>query len=153
MTPDLLQQLRDIHEPAAVSWWPPAMGWWLVLGAIIIVWGVAWHLLFKRKQRLAAKKQALVEIEKISVSDLSPNDAAAQLSQLMRRLIRHYYPEKQVDALSGDAWLHVVLETAEEKNLSSKIGSAILDAAYADTTTLDRTTQCDWVRQWVGAVF
>ena len=29
-TPDPLAQLRDIHLPEPVSWWPPALGWWLV---------------------------------------------------------------------------------------------------------------------------
>ena len=29
--------LRDVHEGVAPAWWPPAPGWWLLLGAIMIV--------------------------------------------------------------------------------------------------------------------
>ena len=28
--------LRDVHEGVAPAWWPPAPGWWLLLGAIVI---------------------------------------------------------------------------------------------------------------------
>ncbi|MBV1912177.1 MAG: DUF4381 domain-containing protein, partial [Cycloclasticus sp.] len=28
--------LRDIHLPDAITWWPPAIGWWLLLAVIIV---------------------------------------------------------------------------------------------------------------------
>ena len=33
----LLKGLKDIHEPAAVSLWPPAIGWWLLLVIVILL--------------------------------------------------------------------------------------------------------------------
>ena len=32
--------LRDVHEGLAPAWWPPAPGWWMVLGAVVAV--AAW---------------------------------------------------------------------------------------------------------------
>ena len=31
-SPDPLSELRDIHLPDPVSWWPPAPGWWIAVG-------------------------------------------------------------------------------------------------------------------------
>ena len=33
---DPLAGLRDIALPAAVSWWPLAPGWWLLLGLVLL---------------------------------------------------------------------------------------------------------------------
>ena len=31
-------ELRDIHLPDPLSWWPPAIGWWLlVIGSLALV--------------------------------------------------------------------------------------------------------------------
>lgn len=30
-----LEQLRDIHLPQAVHWWPPAPGWWIVAALVL----------------------------------------------------------------------------------------------------------------------
>ena len=31
-----LSGLRDIHLPKEPSWWPLAIGWWIVIGGVII---------------------------------------------------------------------------------------------------------------------
>jgi len=33
---DPLAGLHDIHMPEAIGWWPPAPGWWLLLGLVFI---------------------------------------------------------------------------------------------------------------------
>ncbi|HMM26605.1 MAG TPA: DUF4381 domain-containing protein, partial [Pseudoxanthomonas mexicana] len=51
MAPDTLV-LRDVHVPPAPSLWPPAPGWWLLAGVVVLMLlGIAawrWH----RRRRL-----------------------------------------------------------------------------------------------------
>lgn len=49
MTPEPLAQLRDIHLPEAVGWWPPAPGWWLL--ALLLVAALVYGLLWWRRRR------------------------------------------------------------------------------------------------------
>ena len=32
----LLAQLRDVHEPTIISWWPLAYGWWVLIVLTLI---------------------------------------------------------------------------------------------------------------------
>ena len=34
--------LRDLHLPDAISWWPLAPGWWIVLGLALIANFLKW---------------------------------------------------------------------------------------------------------------
>jgi cbb3-type cytochrome oxidase subunit 3 len=54
--------LKDIHLPEAISWWPPAIGWWLLLVLIpltvfILVW--AYRYLTRKTAVKTAKKLLL----------------------------------------------------------------------------------------------
>ncbi|MEX2365260.1 MAG: DUF4381 family protein [Pseudohongiellaceae bacterium] len=53
---DPLSELADIHLPAAVSFWPPAIGWWILL-ALLLTGG---FLLLRQwlKYAMTRKKQA-----------------------------------------------------------------------------------------------
>lgn len=51
MDPSALAQLRDIHPPLAVSWWPPAPGWWLLALIAVALVGAALVLTRRWRQR------------------------------------------------------------------------------------------------------
>lgn len=52
-----LDQLKDIHLPPPVSWWPPAPGWWLL--AIILLGVLTWvfrYALRRHRSRLFSRQ-------------------------------------------------------------------------------------------------
>jgi len=97
--------LRDIHLPAAPSWWPPAPGWWL-LAAIVLLLVVmaawAWHR-HRRAQR--RRKQVLGELEQLVCRHRDEVSAAAllqDLHQLLRRVARQH--DANAIRQRGGAW-------------------------------------------------
>lgn len=80
-------QLRDVHLPEPISWWPPAPGWWLLMLVAsfitVIIWKVYQWYKIKRLRRLALR-----ELDKFEASYRQHQDStrlAAELSILLRR--------------------------------------------------------------------
>ena len=112
-----LDQLLPPIAPAAVSWWPPAPGWWLLLILLpLLFWGL-WRQRQRlaRKARKAARKDGLAPLRKAALDELEqlsrpqPGEPAAawlqQLNGLLKRLCREDYPQQNSHLLSGRAWL------------------------------------------------
>jgi hypothetical protein len=60
-----LEQLRDIHLPQAVHWWPPAPGWWVVAALILAltIWLV--RFLQRRYRRQYFRSESLDLLKQI----------------------------------------------------------------------------------------
>jgi hypothetical protein len=95
---DPLAQLRDIHLPEAVSWWPLAPGWW-VLGALLVA-GLAYtgHFFWQRHHAFTYRRQALIKIKQL------PNNCQHQritaLLALLKRVAVSAYPEFHLSSLN-----------------------------------------------------
>lgn len=103
-----LQQLRDIHLPPAVDWWPPAPGWWLLLTlAIAIVFAlIAWLLRYRKKnryRRLALKQLQLLRGQWQQQRD--DRSLMQAINQLLKQTALAAYPRERVAALNGAEWL------------------------------------------------
>lgn len=101
----LLSQLRDINGLDHISWWPLALGWWVVLGLVMSVW-IA--IIFYRRTR--AKKEASwqAQIKTLFIelrAEKTTKKKAAMLSELLRRLAIHKYGRQSCAGLEGDEWL------------------------------------------------
>lgn len=125
-------ELRDIHLPEPISWWPPALGWWLIAGSILfIIVAVFLFRYYQKKQAL--KKQVLAEFEIICTQyqqDKNDLSLLQSISTLLRRACISFYPRSEAASLTGDAWLDFLDSTGNEKNFHSEWGQAIATAPY-----------------------
>ncbi|WP_299075252.1 DUF4381 domain-containing protein [uncultured Paraglaciecola sp.] len=103
-----LQNLQDIHTPAAIENWPPAYGWWLVAIITIIAVCILTTWLVKRRKLRLAKRQGLAALQKI---DASRPDSLSQLNQLLKRVAMAYFPAQRVQQIHGQQWANFLIDT------------------------------------------
>ncbi len=99
-------ELRDIHLPEAISWWPPAPGWWLLalLAALLAV--LAWRRYSRRGQK-PLRALSLAEITRIRTAlDAGANRHAAlnELAGLLRRVLISYRGRDGFAGSTGSAF-------------------------------------------------
>ncbi len=135
--PDTLLQnnslaLRDIHLPDAISWWPPAPGWWILSGVLVL--GFLLFFFWRKYQRsLRIKKAALAEFENIRMTyqgDANPALLARSISTLLRRICLSYYPHTNVPGMTGKQWLSYLDNTADTKGFQTDSGNILATAPY-----------------------
>lgn len=121
--PDIV--LRDIHRVPAPPMWPPAPGWWLLLGAIIVMAMVAWGWLRWRRRR----REAIARMFDEAMRDAGDAQArVAAMSSLLRRAARRH--REDADVLDGDAWLHALDDGAKVPLFQSGVGRLMLEGVY-----------------------
>lgn len=112
---DALANLRDIHLPAPISWWPLAPAWYvlfLVLSVILV--GII-YMAKRRYQHSYPKRQALLLLklyEQEWQTSQQSSPVFAQISQLLRQVALMYFPRDEVASLQGDAWLIFLSQTS-----------------------------------------
>ena len=117
--------LRDIHQPAPPSWWPPAPGWLLVMAIIAVALAaLAWRVWRRHAQRRAHARLFDMTVERAG----APSEQLAAMSELLRRAARRIDPA--ADKLAGDAWLGFLDRGLKQPVFTAGAGAALRDGAY-----------------------
>jgi hypothetical protein len=133
--------LRDVHLPAEVSWWPPAIGWWLLAVLIPVILFVAYRA-YKRLSRKNTLKRALKTARKhLDVIErdktMSGTQKICELSVLIRRVAISVAPRTEVASLTGRAWLAFLDNGLKDGPFSKGIGRLLIEAPYRNTPPTD----------------
>lgn len=159
-------QLRDIHLPEPISWWPPAPGWWILLTSTLLIM-LAFFIVRRIYQKTylsrQLKRDIIIELEHIKQQfhhTQNESALAKSLSVLLRRTSISYYPAKDIAGLTGDDWLNW-LDAANtnnaDKKFQSDLGKTLLTAPYmaddskpgSDRQKLDAPRLIDLCESWL----
>lgn len=146
--PDPLADLRDIHLPDSIPWWPPAVGWWVLLALGLGLCVVGWWLI--RRRRRSARRAALKELKVLRHAYREGERALApQLSSLLRRYALTLFTRERVAGLTGQAWLEFLDRTARMRQFSRGPGNALVSAPYSGQATGDTDELLALAEQWI----
>jgi len=145
---DNLPELRDIHLPEGVSFWPPAYGWYVIIIAIVLAFVIRrYYRLWRLKSR---KLYAVRLLENLDGSNIVT--AATQISEILRRVCVYRYP--QAVALNGTAWLEFIKAHGSQK-ISPETAELLQNAPYLNPKTAKYKPQdleklIGFAKDWIG---
>lgn len=127
--------LKDIHLPDPVSWWPPAVGWWLLLGAVVVL-GLLVRPAARAVRRMRARRrlcrQALDELAHLRRELEAGGDTGRtleRLSVLLRRVALSVFPAPGIAGRTGRAWVDWLRRTGPD-GLDPAALEPLIDGPY-----------------------
>lgn len=137
--------LQDIHLPDPISWWPPALGWWLLLGGVGTLAAIGWFVWY-RVQKNRLRKAALAELDRLLAAHATHQDdhqLTGELSALLRRvcLAPLWRPRSlpvepaHIVGLTGEAWLHFLDQTLPAMPFSTGVGRRLISLPFQQPIT------------------
>ncbi|MBA3239203.1 MAG: DUF4381 domain-containing protein [Parachlamydiaceae bacterium] len=153
MNPNLPElPLREIHLPSAITWWPPAPGWWILLAfSLILFFGL--FMLLKQLLKPTLKKQAfkqLKAIENMFQKTGNANQCVSELSIFLRRTVLRRDTSSNAAGLTGTAWLQLLDQPLDTPEFSQGSGRILLKGPYqqaVDETEVNQFIQLCY--KWV----
>lgn len=145
-----LANLRDIHLPEAVSFWPLGPGYYALLGLLIIVL----LLILKRKQhqnRTAPKREALLALLKIENDyheGATSKHTATELNHLLKRVALVYHPRADVASLHSGAWVDFLEKTSRGIDFKS-VQISLIDTPFNPNSEEDLEALLSAARRWI----
>lgn len=144
-----LPEIRDIHFPDGVSFFPLAPGWWFLSGALIVLFLAIFTILWviKRSRKYFAEKTLR------AINTDSPVLAAVEISELLKRICVLKY--KDASTLYGQEWIDF-LNSHNKKHLSADAAALLMLAPFMKSDdshyTTDEAVEIKaFAKEWIGA--
>ena len=145
------ESLRDIHLPDAISWWPPAIGWWILL-ALIIAAIIFIPKLYRRMTYTPLNKVANKTYQNIIDEFKENNNDSAFIiatSQFLRQTAMSYCGRDEVAQLTGDKWIEALNNITEQDFFTDDLKQNLVSAPYQKNISIDAEHIINTVQSWL----
>ena len=159
---ELLAQLADIHLPEPVGFWPPAPGWWLLAGLLLVAAVWLGRLLLAKWIRHRICAQALAELEAcyeelLADTDESPGQIRLRylnaVNSVLRRVALVHFPPTCVASLSGSAWVDFLRQNGDASFMDEELAGALIRGRFQSSVDFDVDALLALGRQWITSVY
>lgn len=130
-----LDQLRDIHLPEPISWWPLAPGWWLLIisGGLLLAWLI--RFFYRRYSARLYRRQALKKLHQLTLAGNSQQQLR-QLFELLKQTANSAYPGHQPGSQSIEqfiGFLQSSCDSAVFEHLQLDINQALYSSSNQES--------------------
>ena len=156
MQSDPLQQLRMLHLPPEPTWWPPAIGWWLLLTVILILgsW-VAFKVTrhYQAKRPIRHGKLLMKQLnEQFRAGLISEEHFVDESNQIIKRLLVPGLGKQQYAKLSGDQWLEALDSLSKTNHFTSGAGLVLGNERFRPNPKADPDKLNDEVQNLIRQI-
>lgn len=154
MENDPLAELRDLHYPDAIGWWPLAPGWWLLILLVITALSVLLRKAYLNKQKNRYRQTAQQELTQLQDQYQQHQDVhqyLADTQKLLRRVALHRYPDQQrtFAKLSGEQWQDFLNGCCQETIFSQRHHEVFTALPYQQGQQYAHESWHQAVDQWL----
>lgn len=149
-----LPDLRDVHLPDPVSLWPPAPGWWIVLG-LVVTGAIVFMWLMAYRRRTKVRRLAMAELRAVKQHYAThPDDlwVVQRLSEIVRRYAMATFPRTEVAGLAGSSWLGFLDRTGGTNQFTQGVGRLLSSEPYRPQSAMAAAELLPLVERWIQHV-
>ena len=153
-TMDPLAELRDIHHPAMIETWPPAIGWWLLATLALVALLAVMVWLFRRWYANKYRRDAMAELAHLADTWQSEQDDlryVESLQLLLKRVALTRFPRQDVASLTGEAWVRFLDQSTGSHDFTIGATEALIDGNYRTDVSIDvdelQTAAALWINK------
>lgn len=149
---DPLHALKDIHLPAPISWWPLALGWYVLAFILGILLCVVGYRVYRWWQKGRARRYAINALKQLRVkyqAGIATERSLDEVSQLLRRLVLAYFPREHVANLQGEAWLQFLDGCVKRACFMDGAGRLLATGPFQALKEQDLSPVFDVTQQWL----
>ena len=148
-----LAQLADIHGAAEPQWWPPAPGWWLLAGIVLVGLLVLARRFALRLAERRRRRTWLDELEALRERHdpaQAPHEYLAALNRLFRAVALRAFPGTACARLEGEEWVAFLSDRMPEEETLEPL-QALARGPYEAVPAFDdaalQRLAADWVKR------